>query len=186
VPIDVLDVGGGFPVSYPDITPPPLDDFVAAIAHGVHALNLPHHVELWCEPGRALVAPGGSVVVRVEARRGDALFINDGVYGSLSDAGVPGFRFPCRLIRAGGESDAPLEAFSFFGPTCDSADRMAGPFWLPADAREGDWIEIGQLGAYGGCLRTPFNGFDQALMVEVGDRPMLETPGFAPARAQAA
>ena len=63
--------------------------------------------------------------------------------------------------------------FALFGPTCDSADRMAGPFWLPADVREGDWIEIGQLGAYGACLRTAFNGFDRARLVEVRDRPML-------------
>lgn len=186
VPIDVLDVGGGFPVSYPDITPPPLDDFIAAIARGIDTLNLPSHVELWCEPGRALVAPGASIVVRVEARRGDTLFINDGVYGSLSDAGVPGFRFPCRLIRAGTEPSASLQPFEFFGPTCDSADRMKGPFWLPADTAEGDWVEIGQLGAYGGCLRTPFNGFDQVMMVEVADRPLLETPGFTPVEARAA
>jgi ornithine decarboxylase len=109
------------------------------------------------------------------------LFINDGIYGSLSDAGAPGFRFPCRLLRADGEGSDEMRPFSFFGPTCDSADRMAGPFLLPSDAREGDWIEIGQLGAYGTCLRTAFNGFDQALMVEVRDRPLLETPGYQPA-----
>lgn len=179
VQLDMLDVGGGFPVSYPDVTPPPLEDFIAAITRGVQRLNLPAWTELWCEPGRALVAPAASVVVRVEARRGDALYINDGIYGSLSDAGVPGFRFPCRLIRAGGPAPSDeLASFSFFGPTCDTADRMKGPFLLPADCREGDWIEIGQLGAYGTCLRTAFNGFDQAVMVEIRDRPLLETPGY--------
>lgn len=179
VELDMLDVGGGFPVSYPDVTPPPLEDFIAAIERGVERLNLPAYTELWCEPGRALVAPAASVVVRVEARRDDALYINDGIYGSLSDAGVPAFRFPCRLIRASGpEPSNELVPFTFFGPTCDSADRMKGPFLLPADAREGDWIEIGQLGAYGTCLRTAFNGFDQAVTVEVRDRPLLETPGY--------
>lgn len=187
VAIDILDVGGGFPVSYPDMTPPPLEDFVAAIADGVHGLDLPATAEVWCEPGRAMVASGQSVVVRVEARRDDHLFINDGIYGSLSDAGVPAFRFPCRLIRASGPApSATLTPFSFFGPTCDSADRMKGPFMLPADAREGDWIEIGQLGAYGTTLRTPFNGFDQSLMVEIRDRPLLETPGHAPDAERAA
>jgi len=181
VQLDILDVGGGFPVSYPDLTPPPLEDFIAAIAQGLAKLHLPAWTEVWCEPGRALVAPAQSVVVRIEGRRGDHLFINDGIYGSLSDAGVPGFRFPCRLIRAGEAAPSgELVAFSFFGPTCDSADRMKGPFLLPADAREGDWIEIGQLGAYGTCLRTAFNGFDQAVMVEVDDRPLLETPGYQP------
>ncbi|BAI72082.1 ornithine decarboxylase [Azospirillum sp. B510] len=179
VAIDMLDVGGGFPVSYPGVTPPPLGDFMAAIARGVASIDLPSHCRLWCEPGRALVAPGVSLVVQVVKRRGDELFINDGVYGALSDAGVPGFRFPARLIRPfEAMGDNGEAAFSFYGPTCDSADKMAGPFILPADVKAGDWIELGQLGAYGSCLRTAFNGFDQARVVEVSDAPLLATPGY--------
>ena len=75
-------------------------------------------------------------------------------------------------------TDAESEAFSFYGPTCDSADMMAGPFHLPADVKAGDWIELGQLGAYGSCLRTAFNGFDQARVVEVSAAPLLATPGY--------
>jgi ornithine decarboxylase len=188
VAVDMLDVGGGFPVSYPDEVPPPLDDFIDAIARGVAKLDLPSSCRLWSEPGRALVAPGQSVVVRVIARKGGALYVNDGVYGALSDAGAAvGFRFPVRLIRADGSDHAgELRAFEFFGPTCDSADRMKGPFLLPADAQEGDWIEVGQIGAYGTALRTGFNGFDQAFLIEVEDRPLLETPGYLPAAMQAA
>lgn len=175
VPVEVLDVGGGFPVSYPGMVPAPLDDFVAAIRAGAGALGL-SGLRLWAEPGRALVAAGVSVVVQVQHRRGRALYVNDGIYGSLSDAGVPGFRFPARLLRADA-SGAP-EAFELFGPTCDSADRMRGPFLLPADVREGDYVEIGQLGAYGGALRTGFNGFDRAHLVEVRDPPLMATPGY--------
>ncbi|MGE5270202.1 MAG: hypothetical protein ACM3JG_11080 [Thiohalocapsa sp.] len=180
VGIDVLDIGGGFPVSYPDIVPPPLADFVAAIRDGA-ATQFGEGVRLWAEPGRALVAGGGSLVVQVQLRRGDALYVNDGVYGSLSDAGRPGFRFPARRIRpnSAAEEDGSAQLpFMLFGPTCDSADRMQGPFLLPADIDEGDWIELGQLGAYGGCLRTQFNGFDGTTTVEVGDPPMLSTPGY--------
>jgi ornithine decarboxylase len=172
VAVEVLDVGGGFPVAYPDAEPPPLGAFFAEIEAGFEALALPGAV-LWAEPGRALVAAGGSVVVQVQQRRGDALYVNDGIYGALSDAGTPGFRFPARLIRPGGAVAEQLRGFSLFGPTCDSADRMAGPFPLPEDVREGDWIELGQLGAYGACLRTGFNGFDRARLVEVRDAPML-------------
>jgi ornithine decarboxylase len=115
------------------------------------------------------------VVVQVQARRGDALYVNDGVYGSLADAGVLGFRYPVRLIRPDAEAAADTTAFSLFGPTCDSADVMRGPFLLPADVTEGDWIEVGQLGAYGACLRTAFNGFDRARIVEVDvDRPRAD------------
>jgi ornithine decarboxylase len=168
VPVEIIDVGGGFPVSYPDIDPPPLGAYFAEIE-----ADLPAGTRLWAEPGRALVAGGASVVVQVQLRRGDTLYVNDGVYGSLSDAGAPGFRFPTRLIRPDGESTAELQGFALFGPTCDSADHMRGPFLLPADVDEGDWIEIGQLGAYGACLSTAFNGFDPARLVEVRDLPML-------------
>ncbi|MGE5547493.1 MAG: type III PLP-dependent enzyme [Solirubrobacterales bacterium] len=187
VKLDVLDVGGGFPVAYPDVTPPPIEDFVAAITEATAAIGLSPDTELWCEPGRALAAPGQSLVVQVQARRDNELFISDGIYGSLSDAGPLGFRFPCRLIRI--EGDAPsttLAPFAFYGPTCDSADRMAGPFLLPEDIREGDWIEIGQLGAYGTCLRTGFNGFDQASLIEVADRPLIEPVARPPAAIRAA
>jgi len=178
VAVDIVDVGGGFPVSYPDCMPPPLDDYIAAIVRAA-ALFGPE-VRLWAEPGRALVAGGGSVVVQVQLRRGDALYINDGVYGSLSDAGRPGFRFPARRIDPDGaeHGSGPLREYALFGPTCDSADRMAGPFLLPADIDEGDWIELGQLGAYGACLCTRFNGFEAAPAIEVADPPMLATPGY--------
>ena len=172
VAVDIVDVGGGFPVLYPGSQPPPLEAFMAAIREGAAAL--PAGIRLWAEPGRALVAGGASVVVQVQQRRGQALYVNDGVYGALSDAGAPGFRFPHRLIRTSGRRPiaAPQE-FVMFGPTCDSADVMKGPWTLPADIGEGDWIEIGQLGAYGTALRTAFNGFDRALVTEVTDAPLL-------------
>jgi ornithine decarboxylase len=181
VPVDVIDVGGGFPVAYPEIDPPPLATFMAEIHAAFDRLAMPG-VKLWAEPGRALVAGGGSVVVQVQLRKGHMLYVNDGVFGSLSDAGALGFRFPARLIRP----DLPITnaagtAFSLFGPTCDSSDIMRGPFMLPEDVEEGDWIEIGQLGAYGACLRTGFNGFDRATLAEVRDPAMLETAGYEPA-----
>jgi ornithine decarboxylase len=176
VVVDIIDIGGGFPVAYPDVEPPPLGAFLAEIEAGFESLSLPD-AELWAEPGRALVAGGASVVVQVQHRRGDALYVNDGVYGALADAGALGFRYPVRLIRPSGATPtSQFVGFSFFGPTCDSADTMRGPFHLPADTAEGDWIEIGQLGAYGGCLRTAFNGFDRAGMVEVSDAPLTHIP----------
>jgi len=172
VAIEVIDVGGGFPVPYPDVEPPPLGAYIAEIEAGFDRLGLPD-AQLWAEPGRALVAGGGSIVVQVQHRRGDSLYINDGVYGALADAGALGFRYPVRLIRhAGPQPSSALVGYSFFGPTCDSADAMRGPFHLPADIADGDWIEVGQLGAYGGCLRTAFNGFDRARLVEVRDSAM--------------
>jgi ornithine decarboxylase len=168
VAVDVIDVGGGFPVAYPEQEPPPLGAFFAEIEASFEQLGLPR-TRLWAEPGRALVPAGTSVVLQVHARRGEALYVNDGVYGSLADAGALGFRYPVRLIRPDRDAMRETIGFSLFGPTCDSADAMRGPFYLPADTKEGDWIEIGQLGAYGACLRTAFNGFDRARIVEVDD-----------------
>jgi ornithine decarboxylase len=168
VTVDVVDVGGGFPVAYPDQEPPDMGALFAEIEAGCDRLGLTG-ARFWAEPGRALVAAGTSVVVQVQARRGDALYVNDGVYGSLADAGELAFRYPVRLIRPDGDAAGETIEYSLFGPTCDSADVMQGPFVLPADVVEGDWIEIGQLGAYGACLRTAFNGFDRARMVEVAD-----------------
>ena len=179
VRVDVLDVGGGFPAAYPDMDPPPLGAFMAEIDAAYDRLNMPG-LRLWAEPGRALVAGGGSVVVQVQLRRDNMLYINDGVYGALADAGALKFRFPTRLLHSRHSAGAPDASFGFFGPSCDSLDVMNGPFILPDDVAEGDWIEIGQLGAYGTCLRTAFNGFDRATLVEVSDRAMLEGPVSEP------
>lgn len=177
VAVDILDIGGGFPVAYPGSLPMPLASFMAAIKSG--AAGLRPGTKLWAEPGRALVASGASVVVQVQQRRSNALYVNDGVYGALSDAGAPGFRFPHRLIPSNGrQPSARAEEFILFGPTCDSADIMKGPWTLPSDVCEGDWIEIGQLGAYGTALRTAFNGFDRAFVAEVADAPLLMNPTY--------
>jgi ornithine decarboxylase len=180
VAVDAIDVGGGFPVAYADQSPPPLHSYIDEIADAARRLG-DNRYRLWAEPGRALVAAGVSVVVQVQLRRGDVLYINDGVYGSLSDAGQPGLRYPVRLIRPGfgGFADA-FRPYRLFGPTCDSLDAMAGPFVLPADVEEGDWIEIGQTGAYGSALRTAFNGFDRARLVEVCDPPLIDAQDTAP------
>ena len=173
IKLDVLDIGGGFPSIYPEMTPPPLGSYMSIIGEAISAHPLLKNCEILCEPGRALVAEAGSVVVRVELRKGNMLYINDGTFGSLFDAGVPNFTYPVKAIRTNGEMSGEKIAFGFFGPTCDSMDTMKGPVHLPADINEGDWIEIGGLGAYGAVLRTNFNGFYSDLQVEVADAPIL-------------
>ena len=171
ITVDIVDVGGGFPSTYPGMEPPPLETYFDVIHKGFESLPISYSAELWCEPGRALCAEYASLVVRVEKRRGDELYINDGAYGALFDAAHIGWRFPVKLIREGG-SDARDMGFSFYGPTCDDLDHMAGPFHLPADIRAGDYIEIGMLGAYGCAMRTGFNGFGADLKFVSEDEPM--------------
>lgn len=171
VTVDVIDVGGGFPSSYPGMEPPPLEHYFATIHRAFESLPISYSAELWAEPGRALCAEYSSIIVRVEKRRGDELYINDGAYGALFDAAHIGWRFPVRLLREP-DSNARDVEFSFYGPTCDDLDHMAGPFPLPADIRAGDYIEIGMLGAYGAAMRTAFNGFGSDQTVIVDDEPM--------------
>ncbi|SDD37446.1 ornithine decarboxylase [Sphingomonas sp. YR710] len=171
VTVDVIDVGGGFPSVYPGMEPPALEAYFKAIHDTFESLPVSYSAELWCEPGRALSAEYASLMVRVEQRRGDELYINDGAYGALFDAAHIGWRFPVQLLREP-ESDARDMPFSFYGPTCDDMDRMAGPFMLPADTRAGDYIEIGMLGAYGCAMRTGFNGFTAGDTVILTDEPM--------------
>jgi ornithine decarboxylase len=177
---DVVDVGGGFPSVYPGMAPPDLSEYMAAVDRGFSEMMVHETTELWCEPGRALVAEGSSLLTRVELRKGDALYLNDGAYGSLFDAAHAKWPFPVKLIRAEGESAAPLRPFQFYGPTCDSVDHMPGPFFLPEDVREGDHIEIGMLGAYGVAMATRFNGFGDVETVAVEDAPMASMFGLAP------
>ena len=181
---DVVDVGGGFPSVYPGMVPPALDDYVDSIERGFAEMMVHETTELWCEPGRALVAEASSILTKVELRKGDALYLNDGSYGSLFDAAHSKWPFPVKLVRPdedGEPSDVegPLKPFRFYGPTCDAIDHMPGPFWLPEDIREGDYIEIGMLGAYGVAMNTRFNGFGDAETVAMDDAPMASMFGLA-------
>jgi ornithine decarboxylase len=178
VTVDIVDVGGGFPSSYPGMEPPPLEAYFDVIHNAFESLPISYSAELWCEPGRALCAEYASVLVRVEKRRGDELYINDGAYGALFDAAHIGWRFPVELVRET-DSEAKDMGFSFYGPTCDDLDHMAGPFMLPADVQAGDYIEIGMLGAYGCAMRTGFNGFGSDLKIVVEDEPMASLYGDA-------
>ncbi|MEL7041164.1 MAG: type III PLP-dependent enzyme [Pseudomonadota bacterium] len=165
VEIDSLDLGGGFPVPYPGMTLPPLQTYFDAIRQSLTKHRLAD-IEMIGEPGRALCAEGGSTLARVELRKGQDLYLNDGTYGSLFDAGAFDWPFPVKLHRFGARLPRSTQSpFRFFGPTCDSVDVMNGPFYLPDDVREGDWVEIEHVGAYGQALASQFNGFHSDHMV---------------------
>ncbi len=141
------------------------------ISTGIEALGLRRDCVIMCEPGRAMVATGCSLVVQVQLRKEDQIYINDGIYGSLSEMVQVDIRLPARLIRLDGPVSGSTKPFILNGPTCDSLDVLPGTFELPEDVREGDWIEIDQLGAYSNALATRFNGFHPETFVEVDDEP---------------
>ena len=170
---DVINVGGGFPSIYPDLKPEPLISYIEEIKKSLKNLKLNKMPEVFCEPGRALVAESGSTIVKINLRKKHKLYINDGTYGTLFDAGVPNFVLPAKMISNGRVQSKKLTAFNFYGPTCDSLDYMKGPFLLPNNIKEGDYIELGQLGAYGLTFRTKFNGFYSNEIYELNDKPIM-------------
>ena len=170
---DFINVGGGFPTIYPDLRPQSLNNYIFEIKKALNNLKLEKQPVLMCEPGRALVAESGSTIVKVVLRKKQKLYINDGTYGSLFDAGFPNIVFPARMIPNGRIISKKLTAFNFYGPTCDSMDYMKGPFILPNNIKENDYIELGQLGAYGITFRTKFNGFFSDQIFEVEDKAIM-------------
>lgn len=185
IKLDAIDVGGGFPVPYPGMEPPAMASYFQTI-HSALDLHGFGDTETFCEPGRALVAESGAVAARVELRKGTDLYLNDGTYGALFDAGVPEWPFPLSLItRDGRDATAEQAFYRCFGPTCDSCDKMEGPFPLPADMAEGDWIVFEHLGAYGHTMQARFNGFYSETMVAISRETTVSTPFMVPAIAAA-
>ena len=175
IELDTLDCGGGFPVQYPGMDVASLETYFETIQAALIEYGF-SELEIFGEPGRALCAEGGSTLARVELRKGNDLYLNEGSFGSLFDAGRFSWKHETRRHRPDGDKpDMQTQyktiGYRFFGPTCDSSDVMAGPFHLPDDIREGDWVEICNLGAYGQALVTNFNGFQSETTVAILEGP---------------
>ena len=173
VPIHYLDVGGGFPAMYQDDQPPELNAYFEAIYRAFDQSRLRRDCVLMCEPGRALVASGCTLLAQIQLRKDNKLYINDGVYQSLSETLMGKMKLPARLINPARSICEETQDFTIYGPTCDNLDKLPAPFHLPVDADEGDWIEIGQTGAYSNSAATRFNGFFPETFVSVDAPPLL-------------
>jgi ornithine decarboxylase len=173
--VDIIDVGGGFPARYPGMEPASLETYIEEIRIAFDKMAVGYTCQLWCEPGRALAAEAESVIVKVDSRRKDTLYINDGAFGTLYDAAHCKWVFPTRAFSAAGEPVhcRTVKTFDFYGPTCDSADYLPGPFLLPERIGEGDYIEVGNIGAYGRVMASHFNGFGYYDEVILEDEPLL-------------
>ena len=165
--IDIVDVGGGFPVWYPHLEAPDLSAYVNVITDAFENMPVLMNADLWCEPGRALVADSSSILARVDLVKDGAVYLNDGAYGNLFDAAHCAWKYPLRVHRVEGNASTRMQDFTVYGPTCDSIDTLDGAFALPVDLCEGDYIEFGMLGAYGVAMSTQFNGYGETLNAEV-------------------
>lgn len=170
-----IDVGGGFPVAYPGRDVPPLEDYMLEIENGLNRIKVKPQVQILAEPGRALVASGCSLLTQVQLRKEEQLYINDGIYGALSELLDSRNSLLAQVIRLNGSASNQLQEFYVGGPTCDSLDMLPSPLSLPTDVCEGDWIEIDQVGAYSSALATRFNGFCSETFSIVNDEPQSYT-----------
>ncbi len=169
VEIGAFNVGGGFPIPDLGMDVPPLSAYFDVIRKEIAELKLPPTTQVWCEPGRALSGTSTTLVTRVELRKGDVLYLNDGSFGNMFEVCSMRWRNTAKVIYADAQAGntAELRPFHFYGPTCDSVDYMPGPFVLPADIKEGDWIALRGMGSYMAASRTSFNGFATDLHVEI-------------------
>ena len=168
VEIAALDIGGGFPTSYAGQEAPPYHWYFDMIKEALLTLNRPG-LTVMCEPGRALVGQGISLVTRVLMRRGDRLYLNDGIYGSFDEQRFAGFR---RRLSAStlsawdgkgrtrilsGES-GPLGAYRLTLRSC--MDVLPRPQMLPDSIAVDDFILFASPWApYTVAARSSFNGF---------------------------
>ncbi|MEZ5536168.1 MAG: type III PLP-dependent enzyme [Thiolinea sp.] len=173
VPVHYLDVGGGFPAAYEQDNVPPLSVYIDTIRAAVSQAKLRGDCVLMCEPGRSMVASGCSLLAQVQLRKGGDLYINDGIYQSLSETLVANIKLPMRLLNPFRNISEKTAEFRLLGPTCDCHDILPHKYTLPDDTEEGDWIEIGQVGAYSNAASTRFNGFKAETFVSVDEAPLL-------------
>ena len=173
VTVDIVDVGGGFPSIYADTAPPSLESYAAMVEKSFEDMFVLENADLWCEPGRALVAESESLLCRVDLVKADAIYINDGSYGALYDAVHERWAFQIRALPGDNRNLGRMVEYTIYGPTCDSTDKFPDKVWLPAGLTEGDYLEFGNLGAYGRAMASRFNGFGEADVAIVHDAPWL-------------
>jgi ornithine decarboxylase len=152
-----VDVGGGFPGEYTNSQGQVMGQYFESIRSGLQKLSLPEDCRVLCEPGRALCVDGESLITQVHLRKNNAVYLNDGMYGSFIEEKYK-LHLPVRMVSTRRFSEQKKE-FTIYGPTCDSLDIFPRTISLPEDVQEGDWIEFDRIGAYGAACRTHFNGF---------------------------
>jgi ornithine decarboxylase len=166
--LDVLDIGGGFPVPYTDAVMP-IDEFCAPIRAAL--AKLPKHVRVIAEPGRFIAAPAAIAVSTVmgKAKRDGRwwYYLDDGLYGSYSGQLFDHAKYPVAALRGGGELFESVLA----GPTCDSIDVIDDDIALP-ELEVGDLVVGRMMGAYTWASATDFNFFKRAKVVVMNEQPM--------------
>lgn len=164
-----LNVGGGFPSHRLVGVTPLLEDTFALIDRVAGEAFGDDRPLLICEPGRALCGDAFTLAARVKSvRDGEHVFLNDGVYGAMTELPLIGMIDRITVLNPEGRRrEGAVEPRIVFGPTCDSVDRLPGEVPLASDIQEGDFVVIKGMGAYSTVTNTRFNGFGELSMATV-------------------
>jgi ornithine decarboxylase len=160
IPIEIIDIGGGFPIDY--LTPvQPIEEFCAPINEYLERYFSRYRII--AEPGRVLSGPAMTLATRVigKSLRSGVwwYYLDEGVYGSFSGKIYDHADYPMFLSRPGQRYDSVLA-----GPTCDSIDVPYEHIALPL-LDIGDLLVFESMGAYTSASASTFNGFTKAKIV---------------------
>lgn len=161
--LEMLDIGGGFPVVYSNHKQVPhLEDIVSKIHSALHIL--PYMPKIIMEPGRGLVAAATVMVSEVISRtmrRGKTwLVLDGGIYNCLYEAMIHQgtTQYDVYTQRASKKRVEPIPCV-LAGPTGDSLDIITRDVTLPSSIEVGDRLIFENAGAYTVTMSSPFNGF---------------------------
>lgn len=161
-PLRLLDIGGGFPVSY-KVHMMSLESFCRPIREALEVWF--PGTDILVEPGRVVSASAATLVARVigKAKRHGMTwyYIDDGVYGSFSGSVFDHARYEVTSLRGGDPEPCVLS-----GPTCDSFDVISKEELLPP-MEVGDLVVAHNMGAYTNASACAFNGIPVARVLPV-------------------
>lgn len=162
IKMDVLDIGGGFPVKYLENIMPihtfcePINDALNNYFMGTRVI---------AEPGRVICGDAAVLVSRVVGKsRRNAVqwyYIDDGLYNSFSGKVYDHADYEIVSKRTENPSRCVLA-----GPTCDSFDVISSDIVLP-ELSIGDLLLVPSMGAYTNVSATEFNLLPKAKIITI-------------------
>jgi len=162
IPLEILDIGGGFPIKHFDYEKDLFAQTASAINKELNRL-FPENIQIIAEPGRVLCGPAGILVMKVIGKsiRNNKhwYYLDDGVYGSLSGIVYDHCKYQYKVLKKG-----VTQITTLAGPTCDSFDIISTSEELP-ELDIGDIVYVENIGAYSWATATNFNGLPPARVV---------------------
>jgi diaminopimelate decarboxylase len=174
LPLEVLNVGGGFGIRYTEEDDPvSIEDHIAAITEAVRRHFAARHLaepEVWVEPGRSIVGPAGVTLYRAGTQKcipGVRNYV--AVDGGMADNprwALYGAKY--QALLANRALEPPTGVWSIAGKCCESGDMLVWDAPLP-DPRPGDIIAVLATGAYNYSMASHYNRLPKPAVVFVRD-----------------